>query len=133
MYLVKKKDGSFTPSDNNDYNEAKKVKVGEYVKCTRTRNVKHHKKAFALLNLWFENQDRFQEFEIARKVITIRAGYYDIAPTKDGEPYYIPKSLSFENMSQSDFEKWYEATLNIVAKDLEQSPDAIQAELAGFY
>ena len=87
----------------------------------------------ALLNLWFENQDRFQEFEIARKVITIRAGYYDIAPTKDGEPYYIPKSLSFENMSQSDFEKWYEATLNIVAKDLEQSPDAIQAELAGFY
>jgi len=77
--------------------------------------------------------DMSRKSEVYRKVMIIRAGFYDEAPTKYGEVYFIPKSLSCENMSATDFEAWYEATLNIVSKDLQTKPEDINAELQGFY
>lgn len=133
MYLVKLKSGHYAPYDDKDYDLSKKIPEGDVIKGTKSRNFKFHKKAFALLNLGFENQDKFELFEVYRKVIIIRSGFYDEAPTKDGEVYYIPKSLSFENMSAESFEEWYEATLNIIAKDLETAPDKVNAEIAGFF
>ena len=133
MYLTKLATGQYTPSDDKSHEESQKIKVGSEIKGVKARNIKFHRKAFALLNLGFNNQDKFESFEVYRKVIIIRAGFYDEAPTKDGEVYFIPKSLSFENMSANDFEAWYEATLNIVSKDLETSTDDINAELQGFY
>lgn len=133
MYLTKNKVGHFIPSDDQSYTEAQKIPVGSEIKGVKARNIKFHRKAFALLNMAFENQDKFEVFEVYRKVMIIRAGFYDEAPTKHGEVYFIPKSLSFENMSATDFEAWFEATLNIVSKDLESSPEDINAELQGFY
>jgi len=133
MYLVKLKSGHYAPYDDKDYDASKKIKEGDVIKGTKSRNYKFHKKAFALLNLAFENQDKYEVFEVYRKVMIIRAGFYDEAPTKNGEVYFIPKSLSFENMSANDFEAWYDATLNIVSKDLDTAPDDINAEIQGFY
>ncbi len=133
MYLTKLKSGNYAPSDDKSYEDSKKIPVGSEIKGVKARNVKFHRKAFALLNLAFNNQDKYEIFEVFRKVMIIRAGFYDEAPTKDGEVYYIPKSLSFENMSANDFEDWYEATLNIVSKDLETDTDTINAEIQGFY
>lgn len=99
----------------------------------KARNIKFHRKAFALLNLGFENQEKFELFEVYRKVIIIRSGFYDEAPTKDGEVYFIPKSLSFENMSANDFEAWYDATLNVISRDLETAPDVINEQIQGFF
>ncbi|MCH8310002.1 MAG: DUF1367 family protein [Chloroflexi bacterium] len=66
-------------------------------------------------------------------MITIRAGYYDEAPTKDGEVYYIPKSLSYENMSTERFDKWFQDVLTIIASDLDTAPEKIKKELVNFY
>ncbi|MCR4307035.1 MAG: DUF1367 family protein, partial [Candidatus Berkelbacteria bacterium] len=76
---------------------------------------------------------KYTEIEVFRKILTIRAGYFDEVPGKDGHTYYIPKSLSFESMSQETFQKWYDATLLIVAKDMETQPETIQAELNSFF
>jgi len=133
MYLTKLGNGQYTPSDDKSHEESQKIAVGGEIKTTKARNIKFHRKAFALLNMAFSNQDKFEQFEVYRKVMIIRAGFYDEAPTKDGEVYFIPKSLSFESMSANDFEAWFEATLNIVSKDLQSSPEDINAELQGFY
>jgi len=133
MYLVKLGNGHYTPSDDKSQEESQKIPVGSEIKGVKARNIKFHRKSFALLNLGYNNQDKFESFEVYRKVIIIRAGFYDEAPTKDGEVYFIPKSLSFENMSANDFEAWYEATLNILSKDLETKPEEINAEIQGFY
>lgn len=133
MHLVKLQTGHYAPFDDKDYEESKKIPVGDIIKGVKSRNWKFHKKGFALLNLGFENQEKCPVFEVYRKVITIRAGYFDETPTKDGEVYYIAKSLALENMSAESFEQWFEATLNVIANDLGNAPDEVRAEIAGFY
>lgn len=132
-YLIKTKTGNFVPADDEAINFCKSISAGGEVKVSKARNSKHHRKAFALLNLGFDNQNKFDNFEVYRKILTIKAGFFDIAPTKNGEPYYIPKSLSYEQMSAEDFEKWFSATLNIIATETQTSPEKIQAEIEGFY
>ena len=133
MFLVKLQNGQYSPSDDKSHDESQKIAVGTEIKGVKARNIRFHRKAFALLNLGFENQEKFELFEVYRKVIIIRSGFYDEAPTKDGEVYFIPKSLSFENMSASDFEAWYDATLNVISRDLETAPDVINEQIQGFF
>ena len=133
MFLVKLQNGQYSPSDDKSHDESQKIAVGTEIKGVKARNIKFHRKAFALLNLGFENQEKFELFEVYRKVIIIRSGFYDEAPTKDGEVYFIPKSLSFENMSANDFEAWYDATLNVISRDLETAPDVINEQIQGFF
>lgn len=133
MFLTKRKDGAFVPSDEESQTEAAKILPGGEVKASKARNAGFHRKAFALLNLGFSNQDKIEFFEVYRKVITIKAGYYDVVPTKNGEPYYIPRSLAYDQMSAVDFDKWYNDTLTIIGKELGTAPEDIQKELEQFY
>ena len=133
MFLTKNKSGLFSPMDESDFNESRLVKVGDVVKAVVSRNYMFHKKAFALLDLGFQNQNVYESKEVYRKVLTIKAGYFDIAPNKDGEPYYFAKSLSFDKMKAVDFEAWFNATLNLLAVELSTSPEKIQSELNGFF
>lgn len=133
MYLVKLKSGHYAPYDTSDHEASVKIAVGSVVKATQSRNYQFHKKAFALLAIGYENQDKYDTEEVYRKVLTIRAGYFDEVPGKDGQTYYFPKSLSFDKMSAEVFEKWYTATLDLIAKDMETAPDTIMAEIESFY
>ena len=84
------------------------------------------------MNLGFENQDKYESFEVYRKVQTILAGYFDEAPNVHGEPYPIPQSLSYDTMSAEKFQKWYEATLNVIAKQLETKQEIIRQQIDTF-
>lgn len=133
MFLVKLASGNYIPSDDKSYEESSKIAVGTEIRGVKARNIKFHRKAFALMNLGFSNQDKFESFEVYRKVIIIRAGYFDEAPTKHGEVYYIAKSLSFENMSANDFDTFYESALNVISGDLETAPELVIEQISGFY
>ncbi len=86
----------------------------------------------ALLNLGFENQDRVKLFEPYRKMMTIKAGFYDEVLDKNNKPYYLPQSLSYESMSAERFDRWYQDTLCVIADDLGSDKEEILSELAGF-
>ena len=133
MHLIKTKSGTFSPMDSSDHDEASKIPPGEVVSAKRSRNYLFHKKAFALIKLGFENQDKYDSMEVYRKVITIRAGYFDEVVGKDEETYYLPKSLSFEAMSAEKFQQWYDSTLLIISGDMSTQPEVIQAELNSFF
>jgi len=133
MYLVKGKSGTYSPYDDGDYESSKKIKIGSIVKCNQARNYEFHKKVFALLNLGFSNQDRYTNFNLYRKVITIKAGYFDMVDGKAGKTFYIPKSISFEAMSQIEFQKFYDAVLLVISAEMETKPDDIQVELNSFF
>jgi len=133
MFLVKLSSGNYAPSDDKSYEQSQKIAVGTEIKGVKARNIKFHRKAFALMNMGFSNQDKFESFEVYRKVIIIRSGYFDEAPTKNGEVYYIAKSLSFENMSANDFDQFYESALKVISGDLETAPEVVNEQLSGFY
>lgn len=133
MYLIKNKIGTFSPVDNTDYEENKKIAPGTVVKVSPARNWQFQKKAFALLKLGFSNQDKYTKFEIYRKVITCRAGYYDDVEIVEGEVIPQAHSLSYESMSAEVFEKWYNDTLDVISTDMQTAPERIKQELEGFY
>jgi len=133
MFLTKLKSGHYAPVDSESIDQSNKIKVGAEVKATIARNVQFHRKGFALLNIGFENQDKYATLEIYRKILTIRCGYYDEFEGKDGLHYYFPQSLSFDKMSAETFEKWYNITIDIISNDMSSSPDLIRKEVEKFY
>jgi len=133
MYLVKQDNGSYIPSHNSDYAESQKVKVGQEVRATRARNVGHHRKTFALIKLGFESQDKFDDIAIYRMVLTMKAGFVTFVKGTDGKEHPLPNSISFEAMSQSQFEDYYAAILTVISKETKLSGGEIESELASFY
>lgn len=118
--------------DSADVEQHRKVKVGDVVTASPARNWKFHKKAFALLNIGYKNQEKYANFEIYRKVVTIKAGYFEWVEGKDGTPHPMPESLSYKEMSAERFEKWYNDTLEVIGEDLKMAPAEVKAELAEF-
>lgn len=129
MYLVKRSDGSYIPHDDVDYEESKKIKVGDAVKAAKAhRNYRFHKKAFALLSTGFKNQEKYKTLEIYRKVMTILAGFYDEVPSKRGVEY-IPHSISYESMGNDKFDSYYNAMVTVVADDLGVTVEELEDNL----
>ena len=110
-----------------------RLKDGEVytVEIKTPRNIKHHRKLFALYNLCFENQDIFDNLEDMRYYLICKAGYYKIVDTGKGE-MIVPKSLKFDKMDQTEFNQLYDTTLKFVSKWLNITEETILTELINF-
>ena len=130
-YFTKLPNASFIPASEDDAELLSKVKVGETVKLvlTRPRNIKFHRKFFALMSLAFDyfeppahgegsalaekyvvqkNAERF------RKDITILAGYHEMTYRLNGDVRVEAKSISFGSMGEDEFEKLYSACIDVI-------------------
>jgi len=118
------------PGDDH-WNE---LKLGEdyLLKIHKVRDPKTHRRFFALLKLCFNNQEEFDEKENHRKVFIMRCGYYDEIATSEGV-LYMPRSISFESMDETEFKEFYEQALIYAQKALGSSPEEIQDALRNFY
>lgn len=116
---------------SKDEDKIKKLKQYQtYVfKVVHERNYKHHKKFFALLNLAFENQQHYESFESFRKIMTMKAGYFDEVVTSKGETVYLPRSISFDNMGQDKFESLYKDVLLAISKELNVEVPQLEEEI----
>jgi len=129
--FTKLPNASFIPASEDDAELLSKVKVGETVRLTlvRPRNIKFHKKFFALINLafdyweppkhgegsaWSEKMPIERNVERFRKDVTILAGYYDATYRLNGDVRLEAKSISFGSMSEDDFEKLYSKVIDVI-------------------
>jgi hypothetical protein len=105
LYLVRT-DRGVQAADEATREAMRSWPVGEVVACDskRSRNIKHHRKAFALIELLFENQDRFNTVTDLLVELKIKLGWYNEHITQAGEVVYVPRSIAFDSMSQDDFE-----------------------------
>src|SRR4051812_48782179 len=69
--------GGLVPMYDTDLENKKKLKVGsEYlVSVKMPRNIRFHRKIFALYNLVFQNQETYRFLDDLRRDITIEAGF----------------------------------------------------------
>ncbi|MCK5343244.1 MAG: DUF1367 family protein [Candidatus Heimdallarchaeota archaeon] len=135
--------GRIKPLYNSDYDTFKKVKKNTplRVEVIQQRNYKFHKKIFALINLGYENQDLKAvdmdgvevpvSFDHYRKLVTLRAGFYDIIQTPKGV-VYMPKSISYSNMDNSEFEELFGKVLDVIAEQLDSEPFEIRKQVDDF-
>jgi hypothetical protein len=134
LYLTKTLSG-FVPADEPSQDVWRKFKLGDAYRAdvVKPRSYQHHKMAFALLNLTFMNQDRYQNFELFRKAVAIAAGHTEELVTVDGEIVNLPKSLSYDALDEIEFTKVFASMMTVCAHLLhEMGMEELEAEVSKY-
>ena len=88
------------------------------VEIRRPRNVYHHRKFFALLNLVYENQEHFKSVDELLAALKLALGYVTIVRTKRFGEIAIPKSINFATMDQPAFEQFYNRAVDFIVAEV---------------
>lgn len=113
--LIKHHSGFLLPSLPKDKEALDKWINGEILRAevSKKRNAKFHRKAFALINVIYEAQDRYTNREHLLTDIKCRTGHYHEFISSLGELFYIPDSISFAKCDQLEFEQWYSKVIDV--------------------
>lgn len=133
--LVVKELNRLKPCYDSDIEAFKKMPNGESfeIEYKRKRNYKFHKKFFALIKLFFDNQDVYNNIDEARNDLTIEAGYYTTSTNMfTGEENKVSKSISFASMSEDEFEKLYSDVLDVICRVMHIESKQVEDNLIGF-
>lgn len=120
--LCRVTDIGLMPMYDSDYDEKKKLRVGDTVLCDikRPRNYEFHKKFFALIRLTFENLPEHlhnslhiyseEDMLLSLKIdlglcTTVRYGFREVIKEK---------SISFSAMDETEFQRFYSRSIDMI-------------------
>jgi hypothetical protein len=133
--LLRNTDKGLIPEYPSDFDEKKKLKLGEIysAEIRRERNYQFHKKFMALCKLGSENSKNVEmPFDAYRKYITMKAGYFKTYKTPKGV-MIEPESISFGDMDEDKFNEVYHRVLEIIIEDIQATKHEIETELINFF
>ena len=113
-----KHDGALRPMSNAAAAVLGKIKQGAevMVEVTRPRNIRHHRLFFALVQIIFNNQDRYESEEHLLTALKVALGHCETIVLQSGAPAYIPKSIAFAKMDQVAFDGFFENACQVAIK-----------------
>jgi hypothetical protein len=126
IHLVKMPGGTLKPANQVDADVLQKMKSGALVfaDIKQPRNPLFHRKFFALLNFGFEYYNppeveykgikSVKSFEVFRKEVVIRAGYFTVTTDLKGNTRLEAESISFSNIDETRFAKIYSDVFNVI-------------------
>ena len=136
LYVVKTINGLLKPAFDEDKEKFSQFPKDGYfeIKYTKRRNVKFHRKFFALLKIAYENQSDYRLMEDLRRDLVITSGHYEeVLNAITGEVYKIAKSISFHNMDETEFSLIYEDVKNVIIRWLGVSNEDLETELLQYF
>lgn len=113
--------------DAEEWLSKTKLHQGVLIEPRRPRNIQHHRKLFALLNLAADNWPEATTVEALLGAIKIATGHCEIIKTQTGA-WKIPKSINFESVDQDQFEPFYEQAIQIISKVLGVDVETLETE-----
>ncbi len=121
------------PMYPSDQDNKRQLKIGETYEADirNPRNVGHHRKFFALINLAYQNTDMDMPFDSFRRYLTMKAGYFKTYTTPKGT-YYEAESISFSSMSQDKFEELYSRVVDVVIREIGVTSEEIENAIIDF-
>lgn len=110
----------FTPVSKAAREFHAKTGLGKTVelKGRRPRNAGHHRKLFALLSLLVDNCEEFANTKdalLGLKAVLGHGVWKRLHPKAERE-VFIPDSIAYENLSQADFEVFYDAAVAAIRR-----------------
>lgn len=122
LYVLRGADGGLMPCYAEDAAQIERLARGRVylVRVYEARNVRLHRKYFALINAAWEAcgemwRKKFRSKENFRKSVTLLAGYTDhVYNARSGEWVEMPRSIAFDRMREDEFEQLYDATVRII-------------------
>jgi hypothetical protein len=133
LNLIKQQNGSFLPAYPSDYENAKKIKVGDEQQftCKKIRSTQFHRLYFALIRLMFEFQNQIKDEYTFRKYVEMKSGYYTITETEHGT-MILPKSIAFDKLDAIEFGELYDRVKDFAWDQYALSDDNIEQQLIDF-
>lgn len=121
--------GLLAPTDEAGAEALRKWKAGDELWCEfrKPRFPKHHKLYFALLNIVYENQERYTSFEMFRKAVQVAAGHFDMIYTVNGEGVVSTKSIDYSSLDQVEFDRVFGEVMRVCLDNFMEGTD--EAEL----
>lgn len=130
-FFAVKKMGILRPYDRTDAEAIGKMRDGEpyRVKVSMPRNIRFHKKFFALLNLVFDNLPEYiptktpdgEPIQIRTTEdllwhIKMQVGHYTTRVTLGGKIVHEADSISFASMDEAEFQDFYDRAMAVILK-----------------
>jgi len=115
-----KERNKFTPLHDQDLQNLRKLPDNNIYTCEikKARNLLHHRKFFAILKVVVENSEKWNNTEALLTALKIHLGYTNIVTMFDGSEVLQAGSIRFEVMDQDQFNKFYEASVKLLADEL---------------
>lgn len=141
FYLTKTDTLTFRASYDSDAEIVRKIPEGETIKAkfVKSRNVKHHRKFFALLQIVADNLPesmpaQYENTTFLLDEIKYQLGHVEIHHTLGGKVEHKPKSISFGKMDQVEFDEFYNRAVDVVLKYFlkEMTAEDINEEVMNF-
>lgn len=106
--------GTFAPIFEEDLEVMRKIPVDAEVLVVykRPRNLKFHKKLLKLLRTVHGMQETYPSVEILLDNVKIAIGHCDTYVTHDGKPFYKPRSIAFDKMTEDEFGVFYSRAID---------------------
>ena len=135
--FIKQPGGILTPASDIEADRMSRIKTGLIyeidIKGGEKRNRGYHGKVFAFMSWCFQywcannTEVEFQcesaQFDYFRKRLAIQAGYYDYVVDLNGATMIQARSISYDNMSQEEFEQFGSAIINAAMATIFQGAD----------
>lgn len=118
-------ENGLVPKYDSDREEFSRLKrnTDVLVEVGQKRNYEFHKKFFALLKLTYDNfPERMEDnlnvhsVEDLRTRLKIDLGLYEVSHYRN-QSVIIPKSIAFDKMDETEFEKFYKMSVNHILKN----------------
>jgi hypothetical protein len=136
ILVVKTINNLLKPAYDSDLESFYKIPKGEIVQIdyVKKRNIKFHRKYFALIKLAFDNQQVYQNSDEMRYDITMTAGFTDEITNKiTGEITLRAKSISFDSMDETEFSELYTRTKNVICEWIGISNEELEEEIEQYF
>jgi hypothetical protein len=136
ILVVKTLNNLLKPAYDSDLEAFAKIPKGEVVQIeyVKKRNIRFHRKFFALMKLAFDNQNVYQSADEMRYDITITAGFTDEITNKiTGEVTLRAKSISFDSMDETEFSDLYAKTKDVICNWIGITSEDLEEEIEQYF
>jgi hypothetical protein len=125
----------FVPADDENSELVKKYKIGELYRAdiVKPRSGPHHRLCFSLLSLTFSNQDVYTDARKFRRALAWEVGHVDEVMLSTGEVVKFPRSLSYDDVDQAEFQILFPKLMTVCAHLLhDMDMQELEAEVAKY-
>jgi hypothetical protein len=133
--LLKKTLTGWSPADEDSASVHRRHKLGTVLKGTvvQPRNYRHHCLFMALLELTFDNQDKYDNPKMFRRAVALAAGHVDQIITLDGECHLVPLSYDYDTIpDEADFTREFGAAMSVCCGILKMTAPELEGEVSRY-